>query len=81
MVCSISFLISIMFIITMIYFNIASYENDTIKNYKDQLPDNLKNIYDKICKERLKIYYLDFIISKYVNFVFLLSLLHDAKII
>ena len=36
MVCSISFFISIMFIIAMIYSNIAAYENKTIKNYKDQ---------------------------------------------
>ena len=56
MVCSISFFISIMFIVAMIYSNIAVYENKTIQNYKNQLPDNLKNVYDRISKERLKIY-------------------------
>lgn len=63
MVCSISFSISIMFIIAMVYMNIASYRNKTIQNYKDQLPDNLKNIYDKISQERLKIYYQGYLLG------------------
>ena len=57
MVCSISLFISIMFIIAMIYSNIAVYKNKTIKNYCNQLPDNLKNVYYRIVKERTKIYY------------------------
>ena len=56
MVCSISCFISIMFLVAMIYCNIASYKNNTIINYRNQLPTNLKNIYDKIVIERLKIY-------------------------
>ena len=63
MVCSISFFISIMFIVAMIYSNIAVYENKTIQNYKNQLPDNLKNVYDRISKERLKIYYQGYILG------------------
>lgn len=70
MVCSISFFISFMFIIAMVYSNIAAYENKTIQTYKNQLPDNLKDIYDRISKERLKIYLqgyaLGFMLSLFV---------------
>ena len=70
MVCSISFFISFMFIIAMVYSNIAAYENKTIQTYKNQLPDNLKDVYDRISKERLKIYLqgyaLGFMLSLFV---------------
>jgi hypothetical protein len=59
-----------MFIIAMIYCNAASYKNKTIINYRNQLPSNLKNVYDRIVKERLKIYYqgyaLGLIISLFI---------------
>ena len=72
MVCSISFFISIMFIIAMIYSNIAAYENKTIKNYKDQLPNNLKDVYDRICKERLKIYYQGYILGLFLSLIIII---------
>ena len=57
MVCTISCGISIMFIISMIYMNIMSYKNKTVQKYKDQLPDEYKQKYENIVKERTKIYY------------------------
>lgn len=69
MVCSISFFTSVMFIICMIYSNIASYKNDTIKKYKDQLPDNLKKVYDRITKERLKIYYQGYALGLFLSLI------------
>ena len=67
MVCSISCFISIMFLVAMIYCNIASYKNNTIINYRNQLPTNLKNIYDKIVIERLKIYYQGYILGLIIS--------------
>ena len=72
MVCTISCGISIMFIISMIYMNIMSYKNKTVQKYKDQLPDEYKQKYENIVKERTKIYYqgyaLGFIISLVIIF-------------
>ena len=70
MVCYISFFISMMFIIGMIYFNIQSYSNDTVQQYKNQLPDDLKILYEKITQERLFIsiqgYLLGFVLSLFI---------------
>ena len=69
MVCSVSFFISVMFIVAMVYLNIASYKNKTIQNYRDQLPDNLRIVYDKISQERLKIYYQGYILGLVLSFI------------
>lgn len=70
MVCSKSCAITIIFLIAMFYMNYTSYSNDTVNNYKKQLPEDLKDIYDSIVKERLGIYYtgyfLGFIISLFI---------------
>ena len=69
MVCSVSFFISVMFIVAMVYLNISSYKNKTIQNYRDQLPDNLRIVYDKISQERLKIYYQGYILGLVLSFI------------
>jgi hypothetical protein len=70
MVCYISFFISMMFIIGMIYFNIQSYSNDTVQQYKNQLPDDLKILYEKITQERMMIsiqgYVIGFALSLFI---------------
>lgn len=55
MVCSISCSISAVFIIGMIYFYNATSKNQTILNYKAQLPPRLQNVYENIVKERMLI--------------------------
>ena len=77
MVCSVSFFISVMFIVAMIYCNLASYQNKTILNYRNQLPENLKNIYDKITKERLTIYYQGYLLGLILS---LFIILYNYKI-
>lgn len=77
MVCSVSFFISVMFIIAMVYCNMASYQNKTILNYRNQLPDNLKIIYDKITQERLVIYYQGYLLGLILS---LFIILYNYKI-
>ena len=67
MPCSISCILSFVFIISMIYMNRATAKSQTIQKYEQQLPEDLKEIYYKIQKERQSIYYygyaLGFILS------------------
>lgn len=67
MPCSISCLLATVFIISMIYMTNATQKSQTIQVYQDQLPTNLRNLYAKLTKERLQIYYygyaLGFILS------------------
>lgn len=67
MACRISCAISVIFIIGMIYMTNAMSNNDTMKRYERQLPDNLRTVYHKIVDERKNIYYtgygLGFIIA------------------
>ena len=77
MVCYISFFISMMFIIGMVYFTTESYRNNTIQNYKNQLPIELKDIYEKITKERMKIYYQGYTLGLFLS---LLIIIYNYKI-
>jgi hypothetical protein len=77
MVCTISCAIASIFIIGMIYMNIAVYTNKTVQNYRDQLPENLKNKYDDITKERTKIYYQGYILGFVLS---LFIILYNYKI-
>ena len=56
MACRISCAISIVFIIGMIYMTNSMSNNDTMKKYKKQLPDELRYIYKEIVDERTRIY-------------------------
>ena len=55
MPCSISCFIAAVFLIAMIYFNIATLNSKVVKHYKKSLHSDLKVLYDKIAKERLSI--------------------------
>lgn len=67
MVCSITCSIAAVFIIGKIYFYNATTNSKVVQHYKEKLPTNLKQLYDKISNERLKIsiygYALGFILS------------------
>ena len=69
MVCSISCSISAIFIIGMIYFYNITNKSEIVKHYKDKLSTDLKNRYDKISRERMKISYYGYVLG------FILSLL------
>lgn len=72
MVCSISCSISSVFIIGMIYFYNATGKSYIVQHYKEKLPPRLRERYDKITKERMRIsyygYILGFILSLFIIF-------------
>jgi len=57
MPCSISCMISLIFVIGMIYFYNMTNKSEIVKQYKSSLSNELKTKYDKISQERLKISY------------------------
>lgn len=70
MICHISCLISIVFIICMIVMNILVLNDKTIEKYKNQLSPELLKTYNEISKERMKIslygYLIGFVISIFI---------------
>ena len=72
MACSISCIISAIFIIAMIYFYNSTSKSGIALKYKSGLPKHLQQLYDKIVKERLMIsykgYILGFILSLFIIF-------------
>jgi hypothetical protein len=69
MPCTISALLATVAIISMIYMNNAMNKSQTVQTYQKQLPVELKQLYHRITNERLKIYYMGYILG------FLLSLI------
>ena len=72
MPCSISCMISGVFIISMIYFYNMTDKSEIVKHYKDKLSIPLQKRYEKITEERKKIsyhgYILGFILSLFIIF-------------
>lgn len=70
MVCSLSCSISAIFIIGMIYFYNMTDKSKIVKHYKEKLPSDLQNLYNKLSRERMMIsyqgYILGFIISLFI---------------
>jgi hypothetical protein len=67
MACATSCIISVIFLIGMIYFYNMSNKSEIVRHYKDKLSSDLQNRYDKISRERMMISYqgyaLGFILS------------------
>jgi uncharacterized protein YacL len=72
MACTISCMISAVFIIGMIYFYNMTDKSKIVKHYKSSLSSDLQKRYDNISKERMTIsyqgYVLGFIISLFIIF-------------
>ena len=72
MVCSISCMISAVFIIGMIYFYNITNKSAVVKMYKQNLTPDLQKLYDKLSSERMYIsmkgYILGFILSLLIIF-------------
>jgi len=72
MACTISCMISAVFIIGMIYFYNITDKSKIVRHYKDKLPNNLQKRYENISKERMKIslygYGIGLLISLFVIF-------------
>jgi uncharacterized protein YacL len=63
MPCYISCSIAIVFLSAMIFMHFFMIKNNVIKEYQDQLPENLQHIYKQIVDERIRIYYYGFILG------------------
>jgi len=72
MACTISCMISAVFIIGMIYFYNITDKSEIVRQYKDKLPNDLQKRYENISKERMKIslygYGIGLLISLFVIF-------------
>lgn len=72
MACTISCIISAVFVIGMIYFYNMTDKSEIVKHYKSNLPTDLQNRYEKISKERklisLQGYILGLIFSLFIIF-------------
>ena len=69
MACTLSCMISTIFIIGMIYFYNKTDKSEIVRHYKEKLPFDLQKRYEKIAKERMIISYYGYILG------FILSLL------
>lgn len=72
MPCTISCMISAVFIIGMIYFYNMTNKSEIVKHYKEKLPSNLQKRYENISEERRKIsihgYILGLVFSLFIIF-------------
>jgi len=72
MTCTISCMISAVFIIGMIYFYNRTNKSEIVKHYKEKLPSGLQKRYEIISQERMKIsahgYILGIILSLFIIF-------------
>lgn len=57
MACTISCMVSAVFIIGMIYFYNMTNKSEIVKHYKEKLPTDLQKRYESITKERMMISY------------------------
>ena len=63
MACTISCMVSAIFVIGMIYFYNMTGKSEIVKHYKSSLSSDLQKRYDKISKERLTISYQGYILG------------------
>jgi uncharacterized membrane protein YkgB len=63
MTCAISCIISVIFIIAMIYFYNMTDKSKIVKHYRDQLSSDLQHKYDMISKERMIISYQGYVLG------------------
>ena len=72
MPCTISCMISAVFIIGMIYFYNMTNKSEIVKHYKEKLPSDLQKRYENISEERKKIsihgYILGLVFSLFIIF-------------
>jgi len=71
MACSISCTISCIFIIGMIYFYNSTDKSEIVKHYKDTLPMDLQERYEKITDERRRISYHGYIVGLFLSVIIL----------
>jgi len=67
MACTISCIISAVFIIGMIYFYNLTDKSEIVKHYKSSLPNNLQKRYENISKERMTISYYGYVLGLLIS--------------
>ena len=72
MPCSSTCLLATALIISMIYFQNATTKSKVVEIYKDQLPSNLKERYEKITTERLRIYFYGYLLGFILSFIIIM---------
>ena len=72
MICNISCMISIIFIIANIYFNYSINKNKVMKQYEDTLNEKQLSIYKKIVQERLTISIYGYIIGLILSLIIII---------
>ena len=72
MPCKITCLFATAFLISMIYFSNSTTQSETIKHYENQLPSNLKKIYNEISQERLKIYFYGYTLGLILSLIIII---------
>jgi len=73
MPCIPTCLVSIIFIVGMIYFYNATSSSKVVQHYKDSLPSNLLERYNKISKERLRISYFGYVLGLAISLIIILN--------
>jgi hypothetical protein len=82
MTCSISCAISCIFIIGMIYFYNATGKSDIVKQYKDTLPPDLQQRYEKITEERKRISYQGYLLGVVLSLILIYRVkLHNISLV
>jgi len=72
MPCSTTCLVATALIISMIYFQNATTKSKVVQIYKDQLPSNLQERYEKITNERLRIYFYGYVLGFILSFIIIM---------
>jgi uncharacterized membrane protein YkgB len=63
----------------MIYFQNATTKNKVVELYKENLPSNLRILYEKICEERLKIYYYGYILGFILSIIIIIIINYKKR--
>jgi uncharacterized protein YacL len=79
MPCTISCMISAIFIIGMIYFYIRTETDDVVKNYADSLTPELRARYENIKKERMRISCHGYLLGLLLSAIIVMLLKRDKK--
>jgi uncharacterized protein YacL len=79
MACSVTCSIALVFIIGKIYFYNATTNSEIVKHYKEKLPTYLRNLYDKLSNERLRISYYGYALGLFLSFFIIYYNLQSKK--
>ena len=66
-------LVSLIFILGMIYFYNATSSSKVVQYYKDTLPSNLLERYNKISKERMRISYFGYVLGLVISLLIIIN--------